>query len=64
MPSNEYYKDKMKLYRKRNPLSQKRFVYMLTIGDKKFAYLYKSDISIQRIDSDTLTTDPSIIKMF
>lgn len=64
MVNNEYFKHKMRLYRKRNPLSQKKFVYSVKIGDNEFVFLRKSDIVIQRKHVNDCSPDATIIKMF
>ena len=60
----EYFNEKMRLYRKQNPLSQKRFVYVVKCGDQQFSFLRKSDIVIQRTNVDEIKNNPNIIKMF
>ena len=62
MTTNQYFKEKMRLYRKRNPLSQKTFVYVVQCGDKEYAFLKKRDIHIERKYVSELKNN--IIKMF
>ena len=64
MVNNQYFKEKMQLYRKRHPLSQRKFVYTMKIGGKEYAFLRKSDIVIERKHINTLKKDTNIIKMF
>lgn len=62
MTTNKYFKEKMRLYRKRYPLSQKNYVYVVQCGHKKYAFLKKSDIHIERKHVKDLQNN--IIKMF
>ena len=64
MVNNEYFRQKMINYRKRNPLSQRKFVYTMKIGGKEYAFLRKGDIVIERKHISTLRRDTNIIKMF
>ena len=64
MPSNQYFKEKMKDFRSRNPLSQKNYVYVVHINDKKYAFLNKSDINIERLNVREYKIDNNIINMF
>ena len=64
MTSKEYFKDKMRDYRKQNPLSQKNWVYVVKCNDKKYAFLNKRDIQIERINMREYNMDTNIINMF
>ena len=64
MTNNKYFAEKMRLYRKRNPFSQKQFVYTIKIGDNEYAFLRKSDIVIERKHINNLRKDTNIIKTF
>ena len=64
MTTNKYFAEKMRLYRKRNPLSQRKFVYTITIGDNEYAFLRKSDIVIERKHINELKHDTNIVKTF
>lgn len=64
MPGKEYFADRMRLYRKRNPLSQKKYVYTIKIGKKEYAFLRKSDIAIERKHINDVKQDNNIIKTF
>lgn len=64
MTSKEYFKDKMRDYRKQNPLSQKNWVYVVKCKDKKYAFLNKRDIQIERINMREYNMDTNIINMF
>ena len=64
MTAPDYFVEKMRLYRKQNPLSQKKFVYVVKVGDTDYAFLRKSDIVVERKDIESLKTNDNIIKMF
>ena len=64
MVSKDYFKHKMRLYRKRHPLSQRKYVYSVKIGDNEFVFLRKSDIVIERKHINACSPDANIIKMF
>ena len=64
MTHNKYFAEKMRLYRKRHPLSQKKFVYTIKIGDNQYAFLKKSDIVIERKHINDVKHDINIIKTF
>ena len=64
MKRTNYFAEKMRLYRRQNPLSQKKYVYIIKIGNQEFAFLRKSDIVIQRQDIESLKNNTNIIKTF
>ena len=60
--NKDYFRERMRLYRRRYPLSQKNFVYTIKCGDTEYAFLRKSDVVIERKHIKDLKEN--IIKMF
>ena len=46
---NEYYRKKLRESRRRNPLSQKKVVYVVNINGKKYAVLHKKHVKIDTL---------------
>lgn len=61
---NTYFRDKHRERRKRNPLLQKKFVYIVNIDNKKYAILQKSKLKIDTISVDELSKHNDIIQCF
>ena len=64
MLDHEYFRDKMRKFRHNNPLSQKQWVYVVSINDKKYGFLKKSDINIERMNVNKYLHNKNIINMF
>ena len=59
--TKEYYKMKMREYRKKNPNSQKRTLYSVMINNQKYIFKSKKDIIINKITRENVDTNNDII---
>ena len=61
---NEYFRKKARESRQRNPLSQKKRVYVVHINGKKYAVLHKNHIKIDTIAVSDYKKATDIIQCF
>ena len=59
--TKEYYKIKMREYRKKNANSQKRTLYSVMINDQKYIFKSKKDIIINKITRENVDKNNDII---
>ena len=59
--TKEYYKLKMREYRKKNPINQTRTLWSITINNKKYVFKTKKDMNISKITSKDVDKNKDVI---
>ena len=59
--TKEYYKIKMREYRKQNPTSQKNTLWYITINGKKHIFKSKQDINITKIKKQDIDHNQDVL---
>ena len=48
--TKKYSRELMREYRKKNPLSQKKYAYVVEVDDKKYIFLNRTDVNLKKVD--------------